>query len=33
VANRLGLKKANADKARIRELILPKPWYKRLFGK
>ena len=31
--NRVGLKKANADKARIRELVYPKPWYKRLFNK
>ena len=26
-------RKANADKARIRELVHPKPWYKRIFGK
>jgi hypothetical protein len=31
VRNRVGLKKANADKARIRELVYPTPWYKRWF--
>jgi hypothetical protein len=29
--NRLELKKANADKARIQELIQPKHWWEKLF--